>query len=315
VIGNVDFKWFFRPGAYGVPDFHWLKEPHVGEFGERDSAGYKTYRLFGTDSDPGRSGLFMEFAAIGDEPLRVIEFADKHGLLGVGTRSSGYYVERLAVWRYETAAMSMATRALQCFWRGEPMVGAVLPQDGDAESDVWELESLDRASLMTSGQDPYTRHRRGEADARYELWNDRGWGVFQRLVDSRLQEYCGTALTAKERPPYGETAQEQSPLRLSIVPQNLLGAMWLQVAIAAQGDTRFGKCRMCDTWWAVTEESRSDRKWCKTHDRLVGNLRKRAVRLRKSDVSDEAIMNDLGLDSVALAALMEPGRASRRHGA
>jgi hypothetical protein len=64
------------------------------------------------------------------------------------------------------------------------------------------------------------------------------------------------------------------------VPKNLLGAIWLQFAIAVETKTDFRSCAECQKWFEVTPGTgRKDKQFCSTACR-VKNYRERKTRLR-----------------------------------
>lgn len=64
---------------------------------------------------------------------------------------------------------------------------------------------------------------------------------------------------------------------IRIVPGNLIGAMWLQFALAIDGDNEFGKCSECASWYVIAPGAgRPDKTYCSNACRM------RAYRKRKT---------------------------------
>ncbi len=74
----------------------------------------------------------------------------------------------------------------------------------------------------------------------------------------------------------GKTEDPTRP-RLRIEPKHLLAAMWLELALAVEGNTNYRPCDVCPTWFEVAPGSgREDKKYCSDACRM------RAYRKRKS---------------------------------
>ena len=53
-------------------------------------------------------------------------------------------------------------------------------------------------------------------------------------------------------------------LGLFFVPKSLIGALWLQFARAVDGNTKYGRCLECRTWFEVSlDAARTNRRYCK----------------------------------------------------
>src|SRR5206468_8187324 len=69
---------------------------------------------------------------------------------------------------------------------------------------------------------------------------------------------------------------ESGRMALELVPRGLLGALWLQFALAVGGNKEFRQCGQCNTWFELSPEtSRTNRLFCS------GACRTRAHRLRQ----------------------------------
>jgi len=89
----------------------------------------------------------------------------------------------------------------------------------------------------------------------------------QETTNKRLREHAGPRLLFN--PKAGQ-------VELHLLPQNLLGAMWLQFARAVEGDKEYRRCVTCGGWFEVSPEGmRPEAKHCRTACRM------RAYRKRK----------------------------------
>jgi hypothetical protein len=57
------------------------------------------------------------------------------------------------------------------------------------------------------------------------------------------------------------TSAQPGGLRLTFEVRSLIAAMWLQFALAVDGQREYRPCPVCGDWWDATE-ARSDRKTC-----------------------------------------------------
>ena len=82
-----------------------------------------------------------------------------------------------------------------------------------------------------------------------------GWAqaYVRHNVNARLSEHTGARL----QPIPGKT--RGVPLGVYIVPVNLLGALWLQLAQAIEGDIPYQRCPQCQQWFQVPAKARRPR--------------------------------------------------------
>ena len=117
--------------------------------------------------------------------------------------------------------------------------------------------------------------------------------LVQTLTDARLQE-----LTQPRFLFQGSTPR----LELVLRPNDLIGAFWLQFALAVDGLKRFTKCSQCGTPFELSRDKRSgkraDAQFCSVRCR-VGHYRGRieeARRLRSTGLSPKEIALSLNTD-------------------
>ena len=128
---------------------------------------------------------------------------------------------------------------------------------------------------------PIGADRRGDPSDIAVPSDPRGWAVewLRVVVNARLRSHTRAALL------YVPGSDPQSP-GLNVVPNTLLGALWLQFARAVEGQDRFRQCPMCQRWFRMAPKAKATTTFCSTACR-VRDLRTRkatAVRLAKKGV-------------------------------
>jgi hypothetical protein len=100
----------------------------------------------------------------------------------------------------------------------------------------------------------------------------------RELINLRLRDYTSTRLLDRE------ASRDGVPLGLSIVPTNLLGAIWLQCARAIEGVGRYQRCPRCQEWFAVPPKAmRENTNYCSTRCRVA------AFRARRKQESQSLV--------------------------
>ena len=75
--------------------------------------------------------------------------------------------------------------------------------------------------------------------------------------------------------------QSRDRLGLYIVPEGLIGALWLQFARAVERDARFRQCAECTTWFEVSPgRGRTDKQFCSTACRTKAYRKRQAEAAR-----------------------------------
>jgi hypothetical protein len=93
--------------------------------------------------------------------------------------------------------------------------------------------------------------------------------------------------------------QSRDRLGLYIVPEGLIGALWLQFARAVERDARFRQCPECTTWFEVAPgRGRTDKQFCSNACRTKAYRKRQAlaVRLHGEGRSLEDIARELDSD-------------------
>ena len=93
--------------------------------------------------------------------------------------------------------------------------------------------------------------------------------------------------------------QSRDRLGLYIVPEGLIGALWLQFARAVERDAKFRQCAECTTWFEVSPgRGRTDKQFCSTACRTKAYRKRqaKAVRLHGEGRSLEDIAREMDSD-------------------
>ncbi|MFN8544481.1 MAG: hypothetical protein U0807_09760 [Candidatus Binatia bacterium] len=250
--------------------------------------------------------LFQTFAALAPTEESMLGFANQYGsLLGrdgplidlkqqdsSGDRQLGHG-EPIELWRIEIHTMREALLlrdlvqkrdipGLGCFihWRGR--TGVEYSGEPDKEGTAhWE-------HIATDGVFPELLAEFAPGDlikpAQYYL---------QRVVNRHLAQVHSRLLWDRE----GHLAIHQ-------VPGNLLGALWVQFALALAGNRRYRKCQACQRWFELSPGiSRADKSFCRPACRTQGYRERKAeaVRLYAEELSIGDISRRLGSDQGVIA--------------
>ncbi len=221
--------------------------------------------------------LFRAFADVSPSESGVLAFADQYGSLGLDsdlgidgdgsvTHSRG---ELLADWKREIIGMkhtlriwdavrSEATDDLARWFhlKREQMFSSILykPDEG------WPLgvehlvpqyveDERSRFRFLPIGS---AIHRGDPNTSGVEIPEHPVAMALAYLRDSlnaRIQKHVGVSLEA------AADRTRLTPLDLYMIPKNLLGAMWLQLALAVEGDLRYQRCPQCKTWFKVPSKA------------------------------------------------------------
>ena len=229
-----------------------------------------------------QTGLFREFASL-ETPDDFLEFANRFGPLGADASISIvdtvadepwkkglflYWAEPLTFWRDETRLVNEVTSLWDLFQ--------------DSGTKAFEFQIDDRKAVLSVKK----------ANPFIDIKRHKGWTVadrskdpehFAKLKKADKQEWPKTVLAklltagTKDRIDFGVTDADKD-LSLSIMPKGLIGALWLQAALAVSGGKDFRQCHECQTWFEVaTGQGRSDKLYCSTACRM------RAYRKRKKE--------------------------------
>ncbi len=80
---------------------------------------------------------------------------------------------------------------------------------------------------------------------------EKRWEMLQRMVSRNIRRMQYTPMLLWERTP-----RRQPRLRFRSVPKTLLAALWVQFAMAVEGDRQYHQCDQCGLWFEVAGERR-----------------------------------------------------------
>jgi hypothetical protein len=112
----------------------------------------------------------------------------------------------------------------------------------------------------------------------------------QRLINDHLHRRASPRLLWEEN---------RERLGLYLVPDGLIGALWLQLSRAVERDARFRQCLECETWFEFAPgRGRTDKQFCSTACRTKAYRRRQAeaARLHAEGQSIEEIAQVLEND-------------------
>jgi hypothetical protein len=256
--------------------------------------GITTSRVRATTPLDDSNALFRNFADLpGGSPIRdehgraCLDFANQHGLLGLEfepfktPRGVPVQAERVRAWVAEIDAMKRAVLLWESIeQKDEESLRSRLGgrwQPGGAK--------LGRDTVSFGGYKYDVAERIGPSDvlARARL-------ILSELLAKKLRDHAAPELVPDER------ARE---LSLRIVPQNLLGAMWVQFARTTEGSRDIRRCATCGTWMFISPDTfRTNRRYCSDTCRVkTHKQRKRRARdLRASGAALREIAAEFGTD-------------------
>ena len=236
------------------------------------------------------NGLFRTFAETEPTPEGVLKFADQYGSLGgdvvnrfrpeaASPDSIPDFGEPLIVWIWEIKSI----RHSVAIWD--------LIRNGAAEelskvicwNDSWdEGFTVSIRFLNEEDQPPFLI----EADDESTAQIPRIHGSFEEAYRSGdpflpalnyVQGVINTHLRKRTQSTLQGTGNIASPFDLQIKPDSLIGAIWLQFALALDGNYDYHPCEECSLWFAISPGAgRPEKQYCSDACRM------RAYRKRKS---------------------------------
>jgi hypothetical protein len=246
-----------------------------------------------------RTGLFREFVELQPSEPHILGFANKFGVLTDGqdlTVDTDFgrtlvHGETLQLWQDEIRALSLAVS----LWDAISVGGNRLAAELKAALVKRELPLAVQRALHVTDDDPIMT----------------ALSAIQRQTDAHLRRHVDSRLLFRENQPR---------LQLRLQPVNLLGALWLQFALAVDLVKRFVKCAECGAPFEVSRGLRTgkrpDAKFCSARCR-VGHYRGRieqAQRLRSAGLSPKQIASKLNARVSVINGWLEasPTKPTRR---
>jgi len=320
----LQFPWQVAEGGYSWVDSRPGFEPHqprqpfltdgrpVGTGGLRVmpylplAAFPGLFRVF-ADTEPGREGIkaFADrFGPLGPDIARQIPLHDQANTKGIPLGTG----EPLAAWNDEILTMRFAIDIWEAARNGD--VGR-LEQVISWTEDGSRVQILSHPDL-TKGQVP-------EVPARVE----RAWIAGTHLGDDVLGRFVRGDLVKPALHYVQSTINDQlegraSPrllwdakrerLGLYIMPNGLVGALWLQFARAVERDSHFRECGECGIWFELAPgTARADKLYCSTPCRTKAYRKRQAeaVRLHAEGRTIEHIARELESDPETVRGWIE----------
>jgi len=272
------------------------------------------------------SGLFRNFAATAPDRDAIKAFADRFGVLGGNLRKRIVlhdqgrggkhpmgFGEHLGDWVHEILVMRLAVDLWESARRGDTdHLGRMISwaPDGTAVS-INTHPELQGSELPEA---PAHVHRALIADERIdrEILARFGPGdpigpalhCMQSLINEHLHHRASPHLLWE---------QSRDRLGLYIVPDGLIGALWLQFARAVERDAKFRQCPECGTWFEIAPgRGRTDKQFCSTacRTRAYRKRQAEAARLHGEGRSVEDIARELESDPDTVRGWIERKRGS-----
>jgi hypothetical protein len=238
------------------------------------------------------TGLFRVFADT--EPSRddIKAFAERFGSLGGDTRTwvalydeprnggyAGAWSEAYTAWCGEIVDMHRSVDLWEAARRGETE---------ELGRKICWTDDHSRVDFNTHpGLMPSERMQLGQASFSSPI-AERGDGILERFVPGDLvqpalfyvQRLVNQHLRTRVSPRL-LWDEHETRLRLHLVPEGLVGALWLQFASAIENDREFRRCAECNIWFELAPgTARSDKLYCSNACRTKAYRRRRADALR-----------------------------------
>jgi hypothetical protein len=247
--------------------------------------------------------LFRRFAALefpDDVPAceeNVRRFADQYGGLGVGfvvilPDNEGRSGTDLATWYWEWFLMNMVLKVWDTLEASDnetlarwfpsttnTLYGVGMFTPDDLVPSIVNLEpsihftSDDAAPqfrhlAVAHGTDPTDHWRDYPSDPVH-------WATLhlRKWVNQQLEAHTSGRLQ------YEPFASDRRTLRTVLIPNNLIGGIWLQFALAIEGTLRLERCEECGQWFPVKPKgNRANTRFCKDYCRVKASRRRNEKR-------------------------------------
>jgi hypothetical protein len=319
-VVKAGHRWIQTYALGQAPDVRWnyLSPPY--------STGSDPYLAMRYHPLSAFSGLFRDFAATEPSLDAIKAFADRFGMLGGNLRKrivlhdqgrGGKHPmglgEHSGDWVHEILVMRLAVDLWESARRGDSdhLGRMIFWEDADTSVRINTHPKLQPDELPARRAYVYRaliadQHLDPEILARFVPGDPIGPALhcMQRLINEHLHHRASPRLLWE---------QSRDRLGLYIVPEGLIGALWLQFARAVERDTQFRQCPECGTWFEVAPgRGRTDKQFCSTACRTRAYRKRQAEagRLHGEGRSVDDIAPELESDPDTV-----PGWIDRRLGA
>ncbi len=267
----VDFQWWrMADGRWIGPRSQRLLAGHPADDGyqplKREPALFRKFADVRDTED-----AFAEFAMrYGDLESGGVVVVDDHLATGKEMATDDPFLvysegRRFEIWRGHRRMLAFALRLWDAIneGRADELIGAELlvkPYDSLVEPGkpvpkymVWtRTASAQRDLGLTASQTSNAEFEPAVPLMRASLPEAAARAALAYLVS----EMCASARVVMR-----VTSAQPDGLRLTFEVRSLIAAMWLQFALAVDGQREYRPCPVCGDWWDATE-ARSDRKTC-----------------------------------------------------
>ncbi len=213
---------------------------------------FRTYDPFKEKS------LFRIFAALQPEDTEILNFANEFGLLGEGfstKRGLGPNIEPLSLWKSHIDKIKFAVKLWDSIqqkdedWLSERVIWICNKNQPITIEEVY-FQGRSHKETIASRRHNETApkwFRYGETDKPARIY-------LQRRINQELYNRVTNELLFK---------LDWSRQRNFITPKNLIGFMWLQLALTVEGNLRYKKCVVCSKPFRVEPSERGiPRRFC-----------------------------------------------------
>ncbi len=290
--------------AWRVPDhgFAWV-DPDGGEFGRCLVEVERPYAVWETPWENSRPladkpALFRNFAELDASEEAIRKFASTHGSLGVPEK---FQVDRMPMegephgrWIEEIETMRHAV----ALWKGVSeddrddlmrtleLVGGWDQWQRKAFQEMWsKAGSFVATEGIAADRAQFVNENAPKRNSRF---------VIQMLCNGKLRQHAVPCIL--EDVEFMDERNEYA-FALHVVPENLLGAMWIQFAQSVGGNVDFRHCGACQEWFRVSPDvRRGHARYCGDACRMKSYRRRmeRARRMHAEGVALERIAEELG---------------------
>lgn len=275
------FHWW-KPIA--KPRYVWADERRASD-GWDSAKGYEEERRWLLDSDPGSDftiyeplkaepTLFRVFAGLEPTESRFQGFADDYGALGFdvsldagGPARKG---EPFSRWKAEWKAIRNIVEVLGAVnQRDVKRLAGWIQVTGDKAAFVRRTpRELAHGSIIAIRDDDIWHESMKRENGQVERLMRLATFWIQRLVNERLNGDLTNGTHVRPRLLFHV---DQGEFVLQIVPSSLIGVLWLQCALAIEGDLEYRRCAWCRQWILLSPEGEGRRrhtKYCSSSCKL-----------------------------------------------
>jgi hypothetical protein len=221
------------------------------------------------------TALFREFAKVDLTPEGVIAFANRYGALGGELR---YPVTLSSPGANEQQGIpGEAGEALAAWYTEISAVRRLLPlYYPDRKPEIIFETDTERITARWPDGWEMVVFRATEPDT-YERLKDKPTEIMRHYLKTQINRKLSEYRSA------GRLLEYNGALRLFIVPSSLIAAIWLQFALAIDGDRKYRSCKNCKKWFELGGAGRrADAETCSDTCRAAFTYKqKKAKRTRR----------------------------------